>query len=130
MQPHWCFREAGSASSHRGSFRSIPPSLRYCSISTSEDSASCIGTRTPTSGSTTSKAAHGRAKTEEFGPGNIGFIQQGFGHYVEQVGTEPIEFFALFNSPTFEEISISKWLAGKPASLGADNFLLSNEDVG
>lgn len=73
--------------------------------------------------------AHGRAKTEEFRPGNIGFVQQGFGHYVEQVGTEPVEFFALFNSPTFEEISISKWLAGNPASLIADNFLISQEDI-
>ena len=73
--------------------------------------------------------AHGRAKTEEFAPGNVGFIQQGFGHYVEQIGTEPLEFFALFNSPTFEEISISKWLAGNPASLIADNFVITDEDV-
>jgi oxalate decarboxylase len=73
--------------------------------------------------------AHGRSKTEEFGPGNIGFIQQGFGHYVEQIGNEPTKFFALFNSPTFEEISISKWLAGNPASLIADNFQLGKEEV-
>lgn len=73
--------------------------------------------------------AHGRAKTEEFGPGNIGFIKQGFGHYVEQIGAEPLEFLALFNSPTFEEISISKWLAGNPASLIADNFVITKEEV-
>ena len=73
--------------------------------------------------------AHGRARTEEFGPGNICFIQQGFGHYVEQVGDEPTKFFALFNSPVFEEISISKWLAGNPASLIADNFGIAKEDV-
>jgi oxalate decarboxylase len=73
--------------------------------------------------------AHGRAKTEEFGPGQIGFIQQGFGHYVEQVGSEPTQFFALFNSPVFEEISISKWLAGNPASLIADNFLITKDEV-
>lgn len=73
--------------------------------------------------------AHGRSKTEEFGPGNIGFIQQGFGHYVEQIGSEPTKFFALFNSPTFEEISISKWLAGNPATLIADNFGLAKEEV-
>lgn len=74
--------------------------------------------------------AHGRVRTEEFGPGNICFIQQGFGHYVEQLGSEPTEFFALFNSPVFEEISISKWLAGNPASLIADNFGISKEEVG
>jgi oxalate decarboxylase len=73
--------------------------------------------------------AHGRARTEEFGPGQIGFIQQGFGHYVEQIGSEPTKFFALFNSPTFEEISISKWLAGNPASLISDNFLITKEEV-
>ncbi|MGH9705006.1 MAG: cupin domain-containing protein, partial [Candidatus Acidiferrales bacterium] len=73
--------------------------------------------------------AHGRAKTEEFGPGQICFIQQGFGHYVEQVGNEPTELIALFNSPVFEEISISKWLAGNPASMIADNFGISNDQV-
>jgi oxalate decarboxylase len=73
--------------------------------------------------------AHGRAKTEEFGPGQIGFIQRGFGHYVEQIGSEPTKFFALFNSPVFEEISISKWLAGNPASLIADNFLIGKDEI-
>jgi len=58
------------------------------------------------------------------------FIQQGFGHYVENIGREPLKFFALFNSPTFEEISISKWLAGNPASLIADNFNIYGYTVG
>jgi len=73
--------------------------------------------------------AHGRVRTEEFGPGQIGFIQQGFGHYVEQIGGEPTTFFALFNSPVFEEISITKWLAGNPASLIADNLGISRDEV-
>jgi oxalate decarboxylase len=73
--------------------------------------------------------AHGRAKTEEFQAGQVGFVPQGFGHYVEQVGEEPTKFILLFNSPVFEEISISKWLAGNPASLIADNFRISREQV-
>lgn len=73
--------------------------------------------------------AHGRAKTEEFGPGQVCFIQQGFGHYVEQVGDEPTELVVLFNSPVFEEISISKWLAGNPASLISDNFGIAKSEV-
>ena len=44
--------------------------------------------------------------------------------------TEPTKFVILFNSPVFEEISISKWLAGNPASLIADNFCgISAADV-
>src|ERR1700724_4077178 len=73
--------------------------------------------------------AHGRARTEEFGPGQVCFIQQGFGHYVEQVGNEPTKLVILFNSPVFEEISISKWLSANPASLVADNFGISNAEV-
>jgi oxalate decarboxylase len=33
--------------------------------------------------------AHGRTKTEEFGPGEVAFIKQGFGHFVQQIGDEP-----------------------------------------
>ena len=73
--------------------------------------------------------AHGRAKTEEFKAGQVCFIQKGFGHCVEQVGSEPTKIIALFNSPFFEEISISKWLAGNPPSLIADNFGISMDDV-
>lgn len=73
--------------------------------------------------------AHGRAATEEFGPGNVGFVQQGFGHYVEQVGDEPVRFLAIFNSGVYEEISMSAWLGANPAGMVADNFGLSREQV-
>jgi len=73
--------------------------------------------------------AHGRVRTAEYGPGTVVFAQQGFGHYVENIGREPLKFFALFNSPTFEEISISSWLAGNPASLIADNFGIPKSEV-
>ncbi len=73
--------------------------------------------------------AHGRARTEEFGPGQVGFIQQGFGHYVEQLGSEPTKLAILFNSPVFEEITISRWLSANPAALIADNLGISNAEV-
>jgi oxalate decarboxylase len=73
--------------------------------------------------------AHGRTRSEECGVGDVVFIQQGFGHYVENIGNAPLKFFALFNSPVFEEISISGWLAGNPASLIADNFDLPKSEV-
>ena len=66
--------------------------------------------------------AHGRTATEEFAPGQIAFIKQGFGHFVEQIGNEPTRILILFNSPVYEEISISSWLAANPPSMIADNF--------
>lgn len=73
--------------------------------------------------------AHGRVATEEFGPGQVCFIKQGFGHFVEQIGSEPVKLLAMFNSPVYEEISISTWLAGNPPSMIADNFGLSKSAV-
>jgi oxalate decarboxylase len=73
--------------------------------------------------------AHGRAATEEFKPGQVAFIQQGFGHFVEQVGDETTRILIVFNSPVYEEISISGWLAANPASMIADNFKLTPEQV-
>jgi oxalate decarboxylase len=73
--------------------------------------------------------AHGRTATEEFAPGQIAFIKQGFGHFVEQIGDEPTRILILFNSPVYEEISISAWLAANPPSLIADNFGLSQTQV-
>jgi len=66
--------------------------------------------------------SHGRARTEEFGPGNVAFIPQGYGHYVESVGPDPVEVLILFNSGVYQEISLASWLGGNPAHLLEDNF--------
>lgn len=69
--------------------------------------------------------AHGRHVVDEFRPGQVGFVKQGFGHYIEQLGDEPTQLIILFNSPVYQEISLSKWLAGNPAQLIADNLGVS-----
>ena len=73
--------------------------------------------------------AHGRTKTEAFGPGQVAFIKQGFGHCVEQIGDEPTKVLILFKSPVYEEINISTWLAANPAGFITDNFGVSKELV-
>ena len=73
--------------------------------------------------------AHSRVATEEFSRGQIAFIKQGFGHFVEQVGDEPTRILILFNSPVYEEISLAGWLGANPPALVADNFGFSSEQV-
>jgi oxalate decarboxylase len=73
--------------------------------------------------------SHGRTRTEEFSPGHVGFIQQGFGHYIEQVGDEPTEILILFNSGVYEAISLANWLGGNPTSLLMDNLNLPKSIV-
>jgi len=66
--------------------------------------------------------SHGRSRIEEFGPGQVAFIQQGYGHYVEQVGDEPTEILILFNSPEYQQITLSNWLGQNPMSMLETNF--------
>jgi oxalate decarboxylase len=73
--------------------------------------------------------AHGRVEMAEFGPGDVCFIPQGFGHWVEQVGADATQVVILFNNPLYTEISLSQWLAANPASLLADNFGLTAQVI-
>ena len=59
----------------------------------------------------------------------MGFVQQGYGHYIEQIGDEPTEILILFNSGEYQEISLANWLGGNPASLLEDNFGISKSMV-
>jgi oxalate decarboxylase len=71
--------------------------------------------------------AHGRTKTAAFGPGEVAFIKQGFGHFVEQIGDEPTKVLILFNSPVYQEINLSTWLATNPVGILTNNFGISAE---
>ena len=68
--------------------------------------------------------SHSRTKVDEFGPNDVGFIPQGFGHYIEQIGDEPTEIIILFNSGVYEAISLANWLGGNPVSLLETNLLI------
>jgi oxalate decarboxylase len=73
--------------------------------------------------------SHSRTRIEEFGPNDVGFVQQGYGHYIEQIGDEPTELIILFNSGVYEEISLANWLGGNPTSLLQTNFGIPKEMV-
>jgi oxalate decarboxylase len=66
--------------------------------------------------------ANGKYRQDEFAPGDVAFINRGFGHYIRQIGNEPTRILVAFNSPDYQEISISSWLASNPRRLLADNL--------
>jgi oxalate decarboxylase len=64
----------------------------------------------------------GRMSTAEFGPGDVAYIPQGYGHSVQNIGTEECEIVLTFDSGNYQEISISEWIATSPPHLLANNF--------
>jgi oxalate decarboxylase len=64
----------------------------------------------------------GRARTDAFGPRDVGYVPPGFGHYIENTGADNLEVLVVFNSGVYESISITAWMASNPPELLATNF--------
>lgn len=71
--------------------------------------------------------SHGRVRTEEFGPGDAGYIPQGFGHHIDNYTDEPCRILIAFNKGDYQEVSLSAWLASNPNAMVADNFRMSEK---
>lgn len=74
-------------------------------------------------------AAGGRSELVEFGPGEVGYIPQGYGHYIENTGSETTEVLIAFNSGEYQDISLAEWMAGNPRGLVATNFGVPDDVV-
>ncbi|MBX3411985.1 MAG: cupin domain-containing protein [Pirellulales bacterium] len=74
-------------------------------------------------------ASHGHARTEELGVGDIAYIPQGFGHYIENSSQEDLQLVIAFNSGRYESIELADWLASNPSDLVAANFGVPQEVV-
>lgn len=67
----------------------------------------------------------GRARTEEFSAGDVGYVPQGYGHYLECADEGPCRVLVVFDRGEYQEISLSTWLAANHTQLDADNFQIS-----
>jgi len=66
--------------------------------------------------------SRGRYREATLGVGDVGYIPQGYGHSLENVGSAPAKILIVFNSGTYETIDVSQWIAGQPADVLAVNF--------
>jgi oxalate decarboxylase len=72
--------------------------------------------------SVTMFGSHGRYRTETLDKGDVGYIPQGYGHSIENVGDQPCRVLIGFNSGIYETIDLSQWIAGNPVDVLATNF--------
>jgi oxalate decarboxylase len=66
--------------------------------------------------------SHGRVRLEEFNAGDVGYVPQGYGHYIENAGSEDLELLIVLNNGTYESISLANWMGANPHLLLATNF--------
>jgi oxalate decarboxylase len=66
--------------------------------------------------------SHGRYRIETLEAGDVGYIPQGYGHSIENVGDSSCRVLIGLNTGHYEGIDLSQWLAGNPADVLATNF--------
>jgi oxalate decarboxylase len=66
--------------------------------------------------------SQGRWHEETLRQGDVGYIPQGFGHSVENIGSEKARILVVFNNGHYQTIDLSQWIAGNPTDILATNF--------
>jgi oxalate decarboxylase len=58
-----------------------------------------------------------KARTIDFHPGDVGYIQKALPHYIENTGDTDLEFLELFRSDKYQDISLTQWISHLPPEL-------------
>jgi len=66
--------------------------------------------------------SHGRYRVETLNKGDVGYIPQGYGHSIENVGGKGCRVLIGFNTGHYEAIDLSMWIAGNPLDVLATNL--------
>jgi oxalate decarboxylase len=63
-----------------------------------------------------------QAVTQNFNPGDIGYVKRAFGHYIRNTGNADLVYLEVFNSAYYSEVSLSDWLTHTPRAMVAQTM--------
>jgi len=67
--------------------------------------------------------------TMDFNPGDIGYVKRNYGHYVQNVGDTDLQFFAVFRTAHYAELSLSDWLKHSPPEMVAQHLNIDEATI-
>ncbi|MET4247270.1 cupin domain-containing protein [Bradyrhizobium sp. LA6.7] len=70
-----------------------------------------------------------KATTNDFRPGDVGVVRKNLGHYVENTGTDVLQFLEVFRTSRYEEVSLAEWFGHLPPELLMQHLNLTREDL-
>ena len=62
------------------------------------------------------------AVTQNFNPGDIGYIKRAFGHYLRNTGDKDLVYLEVFRAPLVADVSLSDWLSHTPREMVAQTL--------
>lgn len=74
-------------------------------------------------------AGGGISRTFDYQAGDVGIVPRSMGHYVENVGSEPVEMLEVFRAPKFEDFSLAQWLGSSPPQMVIEHLNLKKNDA-
>jgi oxalate decarboxylase len=63
-----------------------------------------------------------KAVTQNFDPGDIGYVKRGLGHFIRNTGNADLVYLEVFRAPHFADVSLSDWLTHTPPTMVAQTF--------
>ena len=73
--------------------------------------------------------SNGLARTFDFKAGDVGYVPNVAGHYIQNTGTEKLVFVEVFKNPVYSDISLNKWIATTPSQTVAEHLNVSKEFI-
>ena len=58
-----------------------------------------------------------KAQTNDFQAGDVGYVKKSLGHYIQNTGSDELQFLEVFRTDKYQEVSLSQWLACTPRQL-------------
>ncbi|ELQ33400.1 hypothetical protein MGG_10252 [Pyricularia oryzae 70-15] len=74
-------------------------------------------------------AAEGTARTFNYQPGDVGIVPRNMGHFVENIGDEPLEMLEVFRADEFRDFSLFQWLGESPKKMIVDHLFAEDPEA-
>lgn len=72
----------------------------------------------------------GTARTFDYLPGDVGIVPRNMGHFVENIGDEPIEMLEVFKADEFRDFSLFQWMGETPKKMVMDHLFADDPKNG
>jgi oxalate decarboxylase len=69
------------------------------------------------------------ARTQDFTAGDVGYVPQTLGHYIENIGETDLIFLEMFKAPRYQDLSFNDWITHLPPELVTAHLEISNETL-
>lgn len=75
-------------------------------------------------------AAEGNARTFDYMAGDVGIVPKNMGHFVENIGDEPVEMLEIFRADRFRDFSLLQWMGETPRRMVLDHLFAGDAEAG